>query len=268
MPELPDVEEFRQYFQATSLHQRVAEVDVRSQQLLESIQPAALRDALQGRSFEEADRHGKYLLAHMDGGRWLELHFGMSGYLTYFKNAADDPEYDRMLITFENGYHLAYVSQRKLGEIDIIDEIGDLIEEKDLGPDVMSESFDLDAFKACLADRRGMIKSALMDQSLMAGIGNVYSDEILFQAQIHPRTQVQALDMSTVEGLYETMREVLRVATDALVGEDGFPDSYLTPHHAQDGECPLCGELLQRVKVSGRSAYFCPNRQGKPQGGN
>jgi formamidopyrimidine-DNA glycosylase len=266
MPELPDVESFRRYVQSTSLHKEITDLDLRSEQILET-DAERLRSDLLGRLFEGTRRHGKYLFIELDSELWLELHFGMAGNLAYFRDLKDDPEYDRLLFSFANGYHLAYTTPRKLGEIDILDDPEALIEDKGLGPDVMSDDFDLAIFKRLLVDRLGMIKSALMDQQLMAGIGNVYSDEILFQAGLHPRTKVQALTSDHLEMLYDTMQEVLAVATEALVHNEPLPSEYLTPQHHQDGACPICGESLQRVKVSGRSAYFCPEHQRRPAGG-
>jgi formamidopyrimidine-DNA glycosylase len=191
------------------------------------------------------------------------MHFGMSGHLNYFKDMDDEPEYDQVLFSFENGYHLAYVAPRKLGEIRLLDRVQPFIEEKDLGPDVMAEDFETATLRALFADRRGMVKSALMDQSLMAGIGNVYSDEILFQVGLHPRTKVKALSKKDVERLYDTMQEVLQTAIDRQADPDDYPEGYLTPHRGPDGACPCCGEPLVRVKVAGRSAYVCTNRQGE-----
>jgi formamidopyrimidine-DNA glycosylase len=266
MPELPDVETLRQYLQATSLHQEIADVDLRADVLLEETEPARLADALVGRNFESTHRHGKYLFVALDDGDWLVLHFGMTGELQYFKDIDQDPEYDRLLISFTNGYHLAYIAPRKLGEVEVIGDPEQLIEDRELGPDVKGPDFTLDTFKRLLSSRRGMIKTALMDQQLMAGIGNVYSDEILFQARVHPRTKVKDLDEEKREELYQTMHEVLDTAIDHQAKPSRFPDSYLTPHHHQDGICPLCGEPVERVTVGGRSAYFCPNRQGQEPG--
>ena len=266
MPELPDVEALRQYLQATSLHQEIAEVDLRANALLEETKPARLAGELVGRSFESTCRHGKYLFVALDDGDWLVLHFGMTGDLQYFKDIDQDPEYDRLLIGFANGYHLAYIAPRKLGEVDVIGAPEQLIEDRGLGPDVKDPEFTLDTFKRLLSSRRGMIKTALMDQKLMAGIGNVYSDEILFQAQVHPRTKVKDLAEEKLEEVYQTMHEVLDTAIDRQAKPSRFPDSYLTPHHHQDGICPLCGEPVRRVMVGGRSAYYCPNRQGEEPG--
>ena len=182
MPELPDVEVFKRYLDATSLHQEIEEVDVRTRQLLENTSIRHLRRGLEGRRFESTRRHGKNLFAGLDDGDWLLLHFGMTGDLAYFKHIEDDPQYDRLLLTFANGYHLAYVSQRKLGELALIEGVDEFVEQKDLGPDALND-LGRDTFEEIVAGRRAMAKSLLMDQQTIAGIGNVYSDEILFQAQ-------------------------------------------------------------------------------------
>jgi len=261
MPELPDVEVFKQYLDATSLHQEIEEVDVRSRQVLEGSSVRSLQRGLEGRCFESTHRHGKNLFAGLDDGNWLLLHFGMTGDLAYFKHIEDDPRYDRLLITFVNGYHLAYVSQRKLGELALIESAEGFVERNELGPDALRD-LDLDTFKDLMAGRWAMAKSLLMDQHTLAGIGNVYSDEILFQAGVHPRTKVNQLGEDVLERVHREIGKVLRTAIDCWAEPDQFPANYLIPHRHPDGTCPLCGEPVERVKVSGRSAYYCSNRQG------
>ena len=264
MPELPDVEVFKRYLDATSLHQEIADVEVYSHQVLTDINAEGLREKLRGHAIESTRRHGKYLFGEIgeDGTGWLVLHFGMTGNLKYFKDMEQGPSYEQVLIAFANGYHLAYESQRKLGEVRVIDDVAQFVAQKDLGPDALD--VDRATFKSLLAGRRGMIKSALMDQSLIAGIGNVYSDEILYQERLHPRTPVKHLDEEAVEAIFHTMKEVLQTAIDCQAIPDQFPDSYIIPHRHGDGPCPGCGGAVERVKVSGRSAYYCPECQTKP----
>ncbi len=264
MPELPDVEVFKRYLDATSLHQEIADIEVYSRQVLEGVNAEGLREKLIGHAIESTHRHGKYLFGEVgeDGEVWLALHFGMTGNLKYFKDMDKEPSYDQVLITFANGYHLAYESQRKLGKVRVIDDVTQFVARKDLGADALDVN--LATFKSLLAGRRGMIKSALMDQSLIAGIGNVYSDEILYQERLHPRTPVKHLDAEMVEDIFHTMREVLHTAIDHQAIPDQFPDSYIIPHRHGDGKCPGCGGAVERVKVSGRSAYYCPECQTKP----
>jgi formamidopyrimidine-DNA glycosylase len=262
MPELPDVETLRRYFDATALHQEIGDVAVRSGQVLEQTARRTL-EGLSGRSFEGTRRHGKYMFAGVDSGDWLVLHFGMTGDLKYFKDMQKDPEHDRLLFSFTNGYHLAYVSQRKLGEVRLIGDVDRFIEAKDLGPDAMSDGLDLGTFKDLMGSKRGMVKSALMDQHTIAGIGNVYSDEILFQTGIHPRLQLGDLDEAGLETLYREMKQVLQVAIDRQAQPEELPEDYLLPHRDPDGRCPRCGRPLEQVQVSSRTGYYCPNRQGE-----
>jgi formamidopyrimidine-DNA glycosylase len=261
VPELPDVETFRRYLDATSLHQQIEEVDVESRQLLEGISVPVLRDGLRGCRFESTRRHGKYLFVRLDCGGWLVLHFGMTGNLAYFKDMAHEPEYDQLLISFENGYHLSYESQRKLGEVELIDDPAQFAADRDLGPDALE--IDLPAFKKTFAGSRGMAKSMLMDQGKMAGIGNVYADEILFQAGVHPRARFVDLDEEGVERIFGAMKDVFQTAIDRQAVPEDFPESYIIPHRNEDGTCPKCGRALESVKASGRTAYYCPNRQGE-----
>lgn len=269
MPELPDVETLRRYLESTALHKQITDVTVRAESLIpgeaESGDQAvkALKGDLVGRSFESTRRHGKWLFAGLDneGEKSLVLHFGMTSGLTYFKDSSDAPEYTKVLFRFNNGFHLAYHSIRKLGEVEVIDSAVNFIDEKDLGPDALE--IDLAAFKSAVAGRRMMVKSLLMNQDTIAGIGNVYSDEILFQAGIHPRTKINTLDGNVLEGLFHTMKDVLETAIDYQAEPAQFPEPFITPHRHESGHCPRCGAALARVQVGSRHGYYCPNRQKK-----
>ncbi len=134
MPELPDVEVFRKYLNRTSLNQDITGVDFRNRTVLEGVSRGKIMRELTGNSFTETRRHGKNLFVKYNG-RWPRLNFGMTGYLKYFKNMEDDPDHDRMLISFDNGYRLAYVNQRLFGAIGLVGSVGVFIREKGLGPD-------------------------------------------------------------------------------------------------------------------------------------
>lgn len=271
MPELPDVEVMRQYLQSTALHQPISGVTVRAESLITDDAPSEthtvkqLKEELKGRSFDSTRRHGKWLFVGLDddSGKSLVLHFGMTSGLQYFKDREDEPEYTKVLFRFDNGYHLAYHSQRKLGEVGVIDSVDDFIAKKDLGPDALR--IDLEGFKSAVEGRRMMAKSLLMDQDTIAGIGNVYSDEILFQAGIHPRRKINTLDEGEVEELFDTMKDVLETAIEYQAKPEQFPEPFITPHRHEDGHCPRCGDELERVQVGSRHGYYCPNRQQKEE---
>ncbi len=263
MPELPDVEVFRGYMDATSLHQDIQDVEIKSDQILRNLTAKKLKMRLIGHKFESTKRHGKHLFAGLDVNQWLMMHFGMTGFLKHYKSEEEKPSHIRLLITFTNGYHLAFDCQRKLGEIDLTKEINQYIKNRNLGPDVLSGRFDFSNFKQALARSRAMIKSVLMDQERMAGIGNIYADEILFQAGVHPKTKVNKINDGELKGIYENIKWVLNEAISNQVDPSKMPDSFLLPHRDQGGRCPKCGSEIKKLKVSGRSAYFCPNCQYK-----
>ncbi|HKL26403.1 MAG TPA: DNA-formamidopyrimidine glycosylase family protein [Desulfuromonadales bacterium] len=261
MPELPDVEIFRDYLQTTSLHQRICGLYLESVELVKGISGKKLRQQLEGRSFTAALRHGKYLFGFTDGGGSLVLHFGMTGFLRYYKKEEKTPAYLKLAVQFANGYQLGYDCRRKLGRIGWTEDHKRFIQSKGLGPDPLSKAFDRNVFLQLLDQRRGSIKGLLMNQQAMAGIGNVYSDEILFQIGIHPKRPAKDLRDTEKKQLYDTLREVLRTAIDRRVGADGWPDDWLLPHREPEAECPRCGGRIRRIKVSGRGAYCCGDHQ-------
>lgn len=261
MPELPDVEVFKQYFDATSLHREVADVQARSKAVLKGISPSGLAGGLKGHCFVSTTRHGKYLFAHLDNDLVMVLHFGMTGYLKYFKDRDKDTPHDRLMITFTNDFHLAYDSQRKLGEIRLIENREDFIRRQRLGPDALRITFP--AFRDRLSGSRASIKSALMNQQILAGIGNIYSDEILFQAGMHPAKKAGNLHENKVKKLYDAMREVLDKAIESGADPDNFPDSFIIPHRSGDGKCLKCSGPLKSEKIAGRTAHYCPKCQNQ-----
>jgi len=204
MPELPDVEIFKQYLDVTSLHKRIESVQVLAPEMLKEVTVERLKDALEDHAFDSSRRHGKYLFVSLDSGPYLVLHFGMTGFLVYFKNKAKEPPHERLLISFTNGYHLAYDCQRKLGALTLTEDVREFLEEREIGADAME--IDLESFTEALSGSQASIKSALMDQHRIAGIGNIYSDEILFQSGIHPQNKTSQLDESALKKLFSAMK--------------------------------------------------------------
>jgi formamidopyrimidine-DNA glycosylase len=263
MPELPDVERFKQYFNATSLHKTITEVEVHHRRVLENVSAGFLRESLAGASFAETERIGKYLFARLtlQSETWLVLHFGMTGYLKYFQSPGDNPEHERLLVSFENGYFLAYVCQRLLGKISITASPEKYAADTGLGPDAASIS--REQFARLFSGGRGAVKSALMNQKKIAGLGNIYTDELLFQARVHPETEKTSLSRETKNMLYEKMGEILSTAIDNNADVGRFPSSYLLPHREKNAKCPNCGGYVKKIKVGGRGTFFCPACQSK-----
>lgn len=189
------------------------------------------------------------------------LHFGMTGFLKYFKNAEEAPGHIRLLIDFENGFHLAYDCRRKLGLIDLTDDYEQFIKQKELGIDPLRENLDFALFKRIIQDKKGSVKSCLMDQQLIAGIGNSYSDEILFQSKIHPKSSINKLNETQLQTIFSKMKEVIETAIEKQVDPAQFPKSYLLPNRNPDESCPVCDSKIIKSKISGRSSYFCTEHQ-------
>lgn len=259
MPELPDVQVFKEYLEATALHQKVEDVEVDADRVLQGVSARALARRLKGRELSSTRRHGKHLFADVSGEGWLRLHFGMTGELKYFKDADGAPEHTRLRLDFPDDYHLAYANVRRFGEIGWVDDVDEFIDENDLGPDALD--LDLDRFREALEGRRGTVKSALMNQAVLAGIGNIYADEILFHAGVHPEAKVDRLENGTLGEIHGSMRKVLEAAIAARVQD--FPRGFMLPHRDEDGKCPRCGGRLKKAKVSGRATYYCPTDQKK-----
>ena len=265
MPELPDVELYRRYLDAHARDRTIARVAVSDARILGDLSAKTFIAALEGNRFEGSRRHGKHLLVQLARDGWLTLHFGMTGSLAYFERAADDPPYDRVHLEFANGGHLAYVNRRMLGRVGLADDADAFVQSEELGPDALDPAFDVTAFATALEGRRRDVKSVLMEQQLIAGIGNIYADEILFQARLHPKTAAAALDDRQRAALFEQIRTVLKTAIDCGAGAEQFldrlPDDYLLPHRDKGGKCPRCGQPIVTLKSAGRTSYFCPRCQ-------
>lgn len=259
MPELPDVEVFRRYLESTSLHQAIGKVSVGAPDILEGVSARSLQMRLKGRSFRSAFRHGKYLFVDVGGSDLLVLHFGMTGSLAYGRKDGGEARHSRVLFLFRNGYLLSYVSVRKLGAVGMTVGVEKFREERGLGQDALALSSG--EFRRLAAGRRGLVKCWLMDQSSMAGIGNVYSDEALFQARIHPKRKVSDLDGKEVARLFRKMRHVLSAAIKRKADPAEMPRSFLLPRRTENGKCPRCGGRVRTLRACGRTSFCCPGCQ-------
>jgi len=261
MPELPDVEVFKQYLQSTALNQKIRRVRGVDENMLGDVTRAKLKSVLEKRGLVAADRIGKYLFSKTDRGDWLVLHFGMTGFLKYYKNEEEKPRHARMLLDFENGRHLAFDCRRKLGLIDIASDPQEFAAKKGLGIDALDKELDFKRFKELVAGGASAIKPALMNQECLSGIGNIYADEILFQAGVDPRKKVTELSEVQLRRIFGKLKTVLPKAIRARADAERMPRTFLLPHREGDGICPVCGKALGRTKISGRTTYFCENEQ-------
>lgn len=219
MPELPEVEAFRSYFNNTALHKKVKKVEVEGGSVLEDISPRSLQSRMKGETFKESARHGKYMFVALDREELLYLHFGMTGSFKYYKKEEEKPDYAKVIFKLDNGYSLAVINKRKLGKIGLTDDKESFVKENGLGPDVLSDDFSQENFIELLSNKKGSLKNALMDQKTMSGIGNIYSDEILFHAKIHPQTKTTDLKEKKFKELYKKMKDTLEKGIKANSGK-------------------------------------------------
>ncbi len=251
MPELPDVEIYKKYLDATSLYKKIKETVVTNGKILEGVSARRLAKDLKGRTLKSTRRHGKYLFVEMDSFRWLVLHFGMTGNLAFYCRDRDTPEYGRVILSFTDGCCLAYISRRLLGKVALTGDPDAYLVERGLGPD--AASLDLRGFRDALGTR-GQAKSTLMNQRHIAGIGNIYSDEILYRAGIYPGRDAGSLTKKETKELYRAMKRIMMTAVKKNADPEKMPRSWLLPLRGSEAKCPLCGGTVRSMKAAGRTA--------------
>ncbi|MHA1914753.1 MAG: Fpg/Nei family DNA glycosylase [Promethearchaeota archaeon] len=259
MPELPEVETFKRYLDKTSLKQKINNVTVSDNRVL-SVDARDLRKSVKNKQFESSIRHGKYLLVFLKP-KYLVLHFGMTGDLEYYLKKAETPKFSKVIFQFSNDFNLAYISRRMFGRVSIADSIEDFVEKKKLGPDAYKMS--IEQFRDAVKRRTGIIKNVLLNQSFVAGIGNIYSDEILFKTKIHPKTKIDTLNENQIEDMFANIKAILKLG----IGKEGvlstYPDDYLIPHRKKEHHCPICDSEIARLEIAGRHGFYCPKCQKK-----
>jgi len=257
MPELSEVETYKKYIDKTSLKLIVKDVQIKDNRILKLSEEIFVR-ALKNKKFEDTIRHGKYLLIKLEN-QFLIMHFGMTGDLEYFEKAIDEPKYTKVLFKFTNGHFLSYISKRLFGHLDLTTSVEDFLAKKKLGPDAYKMSFD--DFKKTLVKRTAIMKSALLNQSIFAGIGNIYSDEILFQSKLSPKRKINTLNENELKELFQNIKKVLQYGIEFKGKLENYSKDLLIPHRSKDGECPKCTSKIERYEISGRHGFFCPDCQ-------
>jgi formamidopyrimidine-DNA glycosylase len=287
MPELPEVEVVRRGLEQWVAGRTVAAVEVHHPRAvrrhLEGIDH--FRAALTGRTLTAAHRRGKYLwlpLAEPDGapsGRALVAHLGMSGQLLVEKASEPDEIHLRARFTFtDGGRQLRVVDQRTFGGLAVEEAEGAGIPTRlaHIAVDPLDDSFDEAAFSAALRRRRTEVKRALLDQTLIGGVGNIYADEALWRARLHGARSTDKLTRVQVEDLLGGVRDVLGEALsqggtsfDSLYvdvnGQSGYFSRFLAVYGQVDRPCPRCGAPIRRESFMNRSSFSCPQCQPRPR---
>ena len=264
MPELPEVETIVNDLRPLVEGRSIAKVELLFPHAVERPSPEEFIEAAEGKRIARLRRRGKYILLELDDGSVLAVHLRLTGRLLF--NAPHDENHVRAVFHLDDGSRLVFADPRKLGRLHWAPRVEDVVGH--LGPEPLDESFTPEVLAQRLNGRRCTIKSLLLDQRTIAGLGNIYTDEALFLAGIHPQRPASSLSQEEIRRLYEAIREVLKQGIERRgttfsdyrdgFGRRGQNQAALKVFRRAGRPCPRCGTEIRRIKVAGRGTYFCP----------
>jgi formamidopyrimidine-DNA glycosylase len=258
LPELPDVELIKRRCEEKIINKKIVSVYRRDTKVVKPDE-TVLSKTLTGHHFSKILRHGKHMFIRLDKGTNLLMHFGMTGDVVFYSSNSEEPEHTSLRIDFEDESSFSYICVRRLGKVDLIRDINDYISEQSLGKDALE--YNKKEFTDFLKNKRGSIKSALMDQNNIAGIGNIYSDEIMYQAGIYPGKRINDLNEKNITKVYSAMKAVLQTAIDYGAEPEKMPQNYLIKRRKEGESCGICDGKITKKKISGKTSYFCTVHQ-------
>lgn len=268
MPELPEVETVANEIRPYVTGRRIVEVKVLWPGTVKGHTPEEFIAGLAGQIVIEVSRRAKYIVWNLSGGQRLLTHLKMTGSLIAAAPNSEPPPYNRMEITLDDGVKIYFRDPRKFGRMKLITGTVPLDE---LGPEPLEASFTAAVFEAILKKRKSPIKPMLLDQTLIAGIGNMYADESLYKAQIHPLRPADSLSDEEYRALHRAIQQILRAAIDSKGasisnyirpgGELGHAHFAFQVAHKRGDHCNRCSTALERIVVRGRGTYLCPSCQ-------
>jgi formamidopyrimidine-DNA glycosylase len=280
MPELPEVETLRRQLAPKLVGRTIVRVEVLDSLWCAPRPPAELEGELRGRRVEGLERRGKYLIAALEPNRFLVIHLRMTGNLLWVKAGEDAPgrRHLRLRLALDSGERLLFVDMRRFGT-GIVLEGRDALERylgERLGPEPLDPAFTAEVLRQQALGRRAPVKAFLLDQGRIAGIGNIYADEALFRARIHPLRRAGRLRRPELERLREGIVAALGAGIEAsgasidryrhLNGESGEMQERFLVHLREGEPCPRCGTTIVKLRAAGRGTYVCPRCQRSPRG--
>ena len=271
MPELPEVETVRRGLEKLILGKKIASLDIRYPKMIKTDLDQFQKE-LPGQVVKSMGRRGKYLLFYLTD-KVLISHLRMEGKYFYYPGQVPERKHAHVFIHFEDGGTLVYEDVRKFGTMELL--APEILEayfiSKKLGPEPTKQDFDLENFIAALKKSKKPIKSHLLDQTLVAGLGNIYVDEVLWRAKVHPASPSQSLTRAEATAIHEQTIEVLgqavvkggstiRTYTNAF-GEDGTMQDFHQVYDKTGEACSRCGAIIEKIQLGGRGTHFCPKCQ-------
>ncbi len=271
MPELPEVETIRRQLEPEITGARIAEAEVLDERWTRPESPREVEKALTGRTIEAVERRGKYLLLRLEGERTLAMHLRMTGNLLLV-DGGEDPPYLRARLRLDGGRRLLFTDARRFGHAVVLDdaELEEYFAAR-LGVEPLSDSLTAEELCRRAAGRRAPLKSFLLNQLGVAGIGNIYADEALHRAELHPLSPAGSMKPEDCERLRVGIVAALEAGLasggasiddyrDSRGEQGGMQDEFLV--HTREGKpCLRCGAEIERIVVAGRSTYYCPSCQ-------
>jgi formamidopyrimidine-DNA glycosylase len=276
MPELPEVETIRRQLAPHLEGRRLAEVEILDPRWTRPEPRGAAEDALRGRVVEEVGRSGKYLVWRLTDERYLLMHLRMTGALLYDPPA--DPPHTRVRFALDDGHRLVYNDPRRFGTGHVVmgAEARDAYLGQRLGVEPLTPAFTASYLRAQARGRAAPVKSFVLDQRRIAGVGNIYADEALFRARIHPLRPAGSLRATQFEALREAIEYALAAGIDAkgatiddfrhVDGAQGSFQDLFCVHQREGQPCPECGTAIRKLVVGGRGTYVCERCQPRPRG--
>ncbi|MGI6097656.1 MAG: bifunctional DNA-formamidopyrimidine glycosylase/DNA-(apurinic or apyrimidinic site) lyase [Dethiobacteria bacterium] len=274
MPELPEVETIKRGLQRLVTGKIISEAHLFDKRAVLSPEPALFKRRISGRRVLSVERRGKYILMKLTDDKLLVIHLRMTGQLIYFPNNMRPEKSTRVLFKFITSDELHFNDLRRFGTLWLINSADKSLLKglSSLGPEPLSAKFNLSAFTQLLKNKKQRkIKALLLDQACIAGLGNIYTDEILYRAAIHPACRAGSLTTKEIGELYETLRTTLLEAIELggtstkdylnTWGETGYFQFYLQVYGRRNQPCLRCSTPIERTVIAGRGTYFCPSCQ-------
>lgn len=269
MPELPEVETIRKSLTAIHGATITGVVFGTFTGCLAGREPADFHRLVSGCQVEAIGRRGKYLLLGLSSGDTIAVHLRMTGELTIVNAGTALPPHHHLTFTLESGQELRFRDTRKFGRIQLLDPAGLTALDRSLGPEPLDSGLTTDRFASMLQQRQRAVKPLLLDQTFIAGIGNIYADEALFAAGIHPLRSAASLDKGEAQALLDAIRRVLSgaIARNGTtirdyrngLGQPGTNQDHLRIYRREAGDsCPRCGGTVHRLVVAQRGTKICP----------
>lgn len=267
MPELPEVETIRRGLEKRTLGLKIKEVEVNASKVVKEPAVASFKKSLVNQKFTHAIRRGKCLILKLSSGKSLVIHLRLTGFLTHGKK----DEKARVNFLFANAKYLNYLDQRLLGELRLVNDYQKVPFIAELGIEPLEKDFTAKKFAKILKGKKTKIKPLLMNQKLIAGIGNIYASESLFRVKINPARVANSLKPHEIKSLHKTIRDILQEAikyrgtsADTYRDIDGREGNFLPRLQVYGRErkpCFRCKTPIKKITIDGRGTYFCPKCQ-------